>query len=342
MGGTFSQTPPTYVHVLNCSNRAFWIRDEQEWAQVAVTLDVQTYAMSVGQKLELLNEAKEDVLQEHPYTVGLNDVLVYFSSKGRPHVVAWPVHSEYQRPTYVIAHRCNHPDILHQAVKDGANSVEIDVVYHETSRTWYVNHDAPEGYTLQKWLTEAHPHALPMLIIDVKTPCPTERLRQILRVIRRVKYHYPVTLSVATELDCLAPLVSELHSNEGVATDFLSADVNLVSQLPKNSNVWFGNGIDSRLRKVGLYADIRRAVALRNNGQTLKKVYVWCFDTATSFLRFLHADVDGIMVEPDFVKEAAGLVKRNPFVRMASLRDPPFQKSQINCKAMLHRARVKR
>ena len=33
--------------------------------------------------------------------------------------------------------------MLHQAVYDGANSVEMDVYFDANSKVWYVNHDIP-------------------------------------------------------------------------------------------------------------------------------------------------------------------------------------------------------
>ena len=51
------------------------------------------------------------------------------------------------------------------------------------------------------------------------------------------------------------------------------------------------------------------------------------------------ADIDGLMVEPEFVAEARALVESYPFVRMATLKDAPFKQSNMGCMNMKKRKR---
>ena len=333
------------LHVLNCDHREYYVKlvDTGVWKKIGVKKTLQSIKVWPNCQVELYKKKNQTKLLKSFTMSDYNQsMLLYIKNNRKLKVMEYPVESKYQRPFYLIAHRVNNPAGITSVVADGVNAIEIDAFFSTEDQNWYVNHDAPEGTLIEDWFREASSFMLPMVIVDTKTPCPKWRLEDLLKRIRKTKYRWPIIIAVATEVDCLVSLEKKLNTNEGMATDFLEVTPELVGELPLDCNVWYGNGVHSRMTKVMLKDSIEKAIFLRNNGTKIKKVYAWSFDTSSSFLEYLSADIDGLMVEPDFVQEANALVESYPFVRKATLKDHPFQQSNLGCGQLTTRKKKKK
>lgn len=334
MGQSWSEsTSVLYLHVLNCSSRTFWIQSINGWEEILPDHRLRSLETLDKQEVKVYGTDRSEVVTSVVMKNG--DMLLYLQTRGA-HFLKWPIKHSYQRPFYLIAHQVNDPSALHQVAYDGANACEIDLQFDPQDRQWYVNHDRPEGLTVFQWLQHLKSHTeFQVVIMDIKNPCPGWHLRLLLEQVRRTKIRQTVVFSVATELSCLLKVEHELHASEGLATDYVSLPEEVVQQLPSDVNAWFGDGITSWApNKPGLYDALRKAVYLRTNGTKIKKVYTWTVATEGSFLKYLDLDLDGIMVEKDFVGAARALVERSPFHRMATLEDHPFQRSEVGCSAL--------
>jgi len=333
--GVSYDTGRLYLNILNCSNKTFWVNSVNGWDKLLPDHRLRAIEVESEQELDIYNFDRSAIVTH--VTLFSSDMLLYMKGKGA-HLLNWPVPSEFQRPFYLIAHQLNDPTTIEPAVFDGANACEIDAVFDEEHKDWYVNHDLPTGLTITQWFQHVKPHAeIQLVIVDTKTPCPGWKLHLLLEQIRKAKYKHAVVISVATEVSCLMQIEKKLHANEGLATDYLSVTKETMGQLPKDGNLWYGNGVSSSLNKPGLYQSIRDAVFIRTNGHKIKKVYAWTFNSEDTFLKFLDTDLDGIMVEKEFVGQARALVEQTPFFRMATLKDDPFHRSEVGCKTLTRR-----
>lgn len=332
-----------YLYVLNCSKHNYWLHfGSDRWERVEINHNVIAVECRQYSEVLLYNESKEKCLRT--FNMETRDKFVHIKEVKKNkrtdqiEMMDWPVSDANRRPFYLIAHKVNQPEDIEKVLYTGANACEIDVRFDTESRMWYVNYDYAGGITVTKWFLKARESVLPLVVVDVKTPCPGWQLTLLLDQIRMSKFQHAILLSVATQVDCLLSVEHKLHANEGLATDYLKISPELMAKLPENANLWYGNGIISMLPKPGLYNSIRDAVYLRNNGKKIKKVYAWTFDSAYSFSEYLGMDLDGIMVEQDFVSEARSLVEKSPFYRMAEVKDDAFKKSVVTCKDMNKRS----
>jgi hypothetical protein len=322
-----------YLYVLNCSKKVHWLRvNSGEWEKIVPKSDVVSFECRPYSEVFICDENRETCLKR--ISVEDNDVFFRITDEKKKSLVKildWPVPEMYRRPFYLIAHEVNDPMDIEKVLYDGANGCEIDVNFDVKSKIWYVNHDEASGVSVTEWFSRARELVLPLVVVDVKTPCPGWQLMLLLDQIRMTKFRHGILISVSTEVDCLLSLENKLHANEGIATDYLKVSPELMSKFPEDANLWYGNGIASMLPKPGLYNGLRDAVYLRNKGKKIKKVYAWTFNSSYSFSEYLLLDLDGMMVEKGFVGEARSLLEKSPFYRMAEVKDDVFQKSMVSC-----------
>jgi len=253
--------------------------------------------------------------------------------------------TEYRKPFWLIAHRVNDVRDINYCLDNGANACEIDVNFDTSEKKWYVQHQSVESklnisfdqkVTVSQWFTDAKlfTNRLILVIVDVKEPCPESQIKLLHSQIRKTKFKATIIFSVSTQVDCLLSLENSLSANEGLTTDFLSLDRELIAKLPNDSNIWYGNGAASFLPKPELYSSIQDAVFLRDNGKKIKKVYCWTLASPYSVSIYLDADVDGMIVEQDFIATARRIINDHAFVRMATVDDEPFEKSEYTCEIL--------
>jgi len=323
------------VLVCNMSNDSYWVRINLDlWERIdagnSAYLNCREYS-----ELTIYDEERKSLVSR--IDVKSTDTVLRIKDDKKNHkknqkkiqVFEAPLSEDMKRPFYLIAHGVNRAQDISSMVSLGANGCELDVYY--SNKKWYVGHD-PDSKgddakeTVTEWFNECRKTSLAVVIVDTKTPCPGWQMKELLADIRRTKYRHPVIFSVATELKCLLNIERELRANEGLATDYLNVPGSVMKQISADANFWYGNGIASMLPKPGLYNTIRSAVMVRNMGAKIKKVYAWTFNSATSFREYLLLDVDGMIVETEFLREAREILKEYPFYRVADIKDDVFQK----------------
>jgi len=318
------------LRILNCSKSTFQLQNYER----KCLLDVEprrfrSIMYPDGNEYHLLEN-------NHPHfsSVMKPDELLYIDEQRFVRKMHYPLPNAFQRPIYLFAHQMNQPENIQHVLNEGANGCEIDVMYRNSR--WYVQHHhvITPTPTVEEWFKEANMHArnLVAILVDIKPPCSYTLLQDLLNRVRSTKFRSTVIYSVATNIDCIVSIAKELHINEGLATDFLDVDEKLIAKIPENANLWYGNGAPSSEIKPNLYSNVESAIFLRDNGKKIKKVYVWTLNSPVSVTTYLEADVDGMIVEPDFIATAKRLIQSNDFVRLATLEDHPFTKCTLTCK----------
>ena len=322
------------LRVLNCSNFTFQIKFGNK---------IQDFPPKHG--MQTLNCATSfDIIIENTlYKTVQSTAELFIYADGDPSepikILNYPLRfsgtNSAQRPFWLIAHEVNNPADIPRVLQSGANACEIDVLFSPETKTWHVQHDAlrPLGVSVTDWCkaAKAYQRDLMMIMIDVKSKCSALVLELLLTQVRTSKFPGAIVFCVPSDISCLLTLEKKLHANEGLATDFLSINTDMVGKLPENSNIWYGNGLASFLPKPNLYSNITNAVFLRDEGQKIKKVFVWTIASTYAMQVYLETNLDAIMVEQDFIQTARRIVDSYVFVRMATKADHPFEKSEPTC-----------
>ncbi len=95
------------------------------------------------------------------------------------------------RPFYIIAHRVNSPALVEEALRQGANAIEIDLRC-DASGAWIVSHDAGEGDepSLPAFLLALRKIAernsrLSLVFLDVKSLCREEVIHTLVEMLEK-------------------------------------------------------------------------------------------------------------------------------------------------------------
>ena len=104
------------------------------------------------------------------------------------------------RPFYIIAHRVNSPALVEEALRQGANAIEIDLRC-DASGAWIVSHDAGEADepSLPAFLLALRKIAernsrLSLVLLDVKNLCHEEK--SSIRLVEMLEKNLPPKLNV--------------------------------------------------------------------------------------------------------------------------------------------------
>jgi len=321
------------LHVMNCSNGSIFLKladgSKQECKKalgMKVIRYLEGYEFEVWTKDKMLAKYTADT-----------DLLIYANPQGIK-VSSYPLDIAFKRPFWLIAHKVNNTKDIGTVLDSGANAVEIDVHWDPEKKTWIVAYDLnlEKGVKVRDWFEDAKYfcNRLMLVLVDINTSCSSAPFATLLEQIHKTKFKNTIVFSVPTEVKCLLSMEKKLTANQGLATDFLNIDEDLLKQLPANSNIWYGNGTASFLPKLDLFQNIQNAVFERDRGQKIKKVYCWTLASSYSVSTYLDTNLDAIIVEQDFLQTARRLIDEYPFVRMANNKDDPFEKSELTCKIL--------
>jgi glycerophosphoryl diester phosphodiesterase len=244
-----------------------------------------------------------------------------------------------QKTVYSIAHRCNTPEAVKSAFREGANAVECDVIY-DTER-FYVQHDPlSEGTDLSAFLKEIREVAdvlkeqFALIIFDLKETITGPGLKEVHGLVRSlfsegtgIKVIYSVSSlsrgsifkDILQELDPQGLSIDENDYPLKVQHFFEGIDI---------VRSCYGNGITAALPE-GFGGPIReslkKAVLLKLRRQIIKFVYIWTINLKSSMREYLDLGVDGIMTNhTSGLKEVMQEKKYQSTFRLATQNDAPF------------------
>jgi hypothetical protein len=245
-----------------------------------------------------------------------------------------------QKAIYSIAHRCNTPEAVASAFREGANAVECDVIYHEDR--FCAQHDPlSEGTELGAFLKNIRKIAdrvkerFALIIIDLKESIDRPRLRQMHTLAGSlfaegtgIKVLYSV--SSARRGLIFKGILQELASQEGLGID--EDDYPLkVQHFFEGIGIGrccYGNGISAAVpEEFGgpIRESVRKAVLLKLRRHVFKFVYIWTIDLKASMRAYLDLGVDGIMTNHiGGLKEVLQEKKYHSAFRLATQGDTPF------------------
>ncbi|MFK8009391.1 MAG: hypothetical protein AB8H03_23725 [Saprospiraceae bacterium] len=261
------------------------------------------------------------------------------------------------RPVYVIGHRCNDVEDIGIAISKGANALECDLQYNESSNQIFVNHDLESGTTFQQWLAGAkiikdqNPTKFALIIFDCKFAASISSMDKLADVMVDVRTNVRNFLnndSTSAKINTVYSIASfdhragfnkikdGLESHEGIAIDQSDEPAAVQSFFADNSvnNCWYGDGIASIIPK-NVFPEIKEGGELRDQNEIIKKVYVWTLAKESSISEFINsAHTDGVMVNipgtldpisPTGLSEALKVVNESGAAHMAVRSDPAFK-----------------
>lgn len=310
------------LHIMNCSSKMFWLKSEDGWEEVTPNNQLRSYRVKRRTEIFIYNEDRSNIVTS--VCMLDKDMFLYMKHEG-VHVMKWPIHSDYKRPFYLMAY-ADHQDHVKKAVRNGINSLAVNVVFDDDSKTWYVGNEEHKITKVTDWFlyvkTEKEiqaviVHSMNSMINWMSVP--GWKIDLLLDQIRQTGYRRPLIITMKGEDMSYSELEAKLKPREGVSDVQIPV---LYQNLPEG-NLWCGRN----------FAD-PEVVILRNNGKKIKKVYGWA-TSEQSFCNFLKADFDGVIVGHEFVKKAKGLIRKNPFYRMADHRDEAFALSSMGCSSLV-------
>ena len=340
MGQIISLQTFTNLHFLNCSHKKVLFIEhpdvQTETSSMKTTaIQPQEYTTIEMKPGVLFYSYLEKRQHEQLWTVPDHDQFLIFRNKSLEiHIYDWPIQTHFKRPFYLIAHRINDKSLIEPALVNGCNALEIDLTRSENGE-WFVDHDAPTGQTLVEWLEEAkrihNKYNLSLLIFDIKTVGQT--VLELVMLYRAAKLPVPVCFTVGTSVRTLQRIAYDLKPHEGVGLYEVLDPHEAAQGLRDFQNITFSYGKAAAIAgKTDLWQSIRQATAMRDRGEVYSKIYVWTFANEDAFHQYLmEMDVDGIMVEPWFVKTARKIVDESPIHRLATRKDQAFKRIVITC-----------
>ncbi|MEL6718194.1 MAG: hypothetical protein AAFP82_05715 [Bacteroidota bacterium] len=254
------------------------------------------------------------------------------------------------RPIYVIAHRCNDPDIIQEAVLSGANAIECDVRFGNLpfgDEQWFVDHDLiqPFSVKLSDWMVKAvevanNDERFVLAIFDIKTgnKAQVKALKDLVRA------HFPANFKCIFsfgEFDSRSnfdDIKGDLSSLDGLAIDFDNDPKKIQDYFTGEgvNNFWYGNGINAATPDAlapNVKPSIINACQIRDTEKKIKGVYVWTLEQTDAIKEYLEEiGVDGVMVNRDGngvdsslkpVTKANEIIAANTTLRMATRLDNP-------------------
>jgi len=239
-----------------------------------------------------------------------------------------------KRPVWIIAHRCNDIRDIAVAVRKGANAIECDVM--SSGNDFVVRHGSIdfEVPSLANWLKALTKHArdFHILYIDYKGPSFTaqtgarlvERLRNakvphsnIRVILSTAKFENQKFFSKVPNEPWLVPQFDCSNSPTKCQSLFVQSGI---------PHAWYGDGITSLWFEPGrVFRNIKKAIALRDNGSVIRGVVVWTLDRPDSMEKYLKLGVNAILTNhPD---DAVGVLQQPSIrntLRKAGKQDAPW------------------
>lgn len=245
-----------------------------------------------------------------------------------------------QKNVYSIAHRCNTPEAVKSAFREGANAVECDVIYQDGR--FYAQHDPlSEGTDLSAFLKEirevgdALKERFALIIFDLKESIDRPRLKQVHSLVGSFLsdgIEIKVIYSVSTLRRALVfkGILEELDSQEGLGIDEYDNPLKVQNFFEgiRIGRCCYGNGITAALpEEFGgpIRESLKKAVLLKIRRHVIKFVYIWTIDLKSSMREYLDLGVDGIMTNhTSGLKEVLREKKYRFSFRLATRSDTPL------------------
>jgi glycerophosphoryl diester phosphodiesterase len=243
------------------------------------------------------------------------------------------------KPFYAVAHRCNSPTRVEEALKLGANAIECDVrVYNGT---FWVHHDPirdPANITtLSCWLNAARELAdsygdrFALVIFDVKDADSVllDEMYSMVETRLTGPTGINVIWSVRDYADChwFDRLFIRLTSRVGLAV-YGDDDPHKVSRYLQNQgvrNICYAYGISDGNPETGVQKAIFTAAGLKRHEGIIRFVYVWTIDLRASMGDYVEMGIDGIITNE--IGDLMFLIKLSCYserLRLATRVDSPF------------------
>lgn len=241
-----------------------------------------------------------------------------------------------QRPIYVITHRANDLDDIDDAIRNGANAIELDLRLCRNKTVWRVNHDNCGGSTtLQSWLR--HFSSLPgrtafaAVIFDIKAAdVPEDKMHEIRDLARTHISRDVLTVFGVGKWENrfnLEPIMHDLRENEAVTIDFtdgfgFSKHLEFFAEAGVNNQV-YADGISAFLAtpdSVRLNTIFARNDPLKRS----KLTYSWTYENEAPIKEvLLDWGLDGILINDcdvfcanhlgdDGMENAKDVLRKNP------------------------------
>ncbi len=256
-------------------------------------------------------------------------------------------------PFYIIAHASNTPAKVEDALRLGANALELDVHYNRATRRIEVFHGglldggAPgigENRVSLDAILQTVVNArrrypgLALLIFDFKEHNGEQQALLILRNSVRAALSGAVPYIISINKFEKFPLVESLvrlggptplSSGEGLAIDEENSPADVGRRLKSLGldRIAYGNGIDVKLgNRPSIPRSIRQALDMKRSSRAFRLVYVWTLRKDDSFRDYLQDGIDAIFVNPNNIGNL-----RNAFLNFAATRrlatgnDNPFR-----------------
>lgn len=231
------------------------------------------------------------------------------------------------RPIYLIAHRCNDPADIRDALQKGANSIECDV------RRDVVDHDGrfPWSTRLSDWLDAAAKASVEfgdrfaMIYFDVKDPGAIGPIVGAVQAALPSSMPRLYNVAAYAEAPSLAQVAHQLLPSEGLCVDEHDSASDVVGFFQRESfgRYWYGNGVfvaGPPWRLPVIEASIRDAVAMRGRSRVPPKVVIWTLAKRSSMDTFLQIGVDALMTNasslPQLHQAVAALAGVVPATRL--------------------------
>lgn len=218
------------------------------------------------------------------------------------------------RPLYVIAHRINSPAWIDEALKSGANGLEIDLRYKASTKEWFVDHDVilPTSVKLADWLEAAvkaekkYGKQWAVLFLDIKTAEAQDELRKLIRA--KLPANLPLVFGCAdyAKRDTLLPVFKNGSRLDGFSIDISDGDptpqqVNDFYSKNSIATGWYGTGLFVGGVGSKIDSSLIDAVKRRDQKKEFKKVYTWTVEKeSTMDYYFRELKVDGMLVNLKF------------------------------------------
>ncbi|GAA4396784.1 hypothetical protein GCM10023187_05310 [Nibrella viscosa] len=233
-----------------------------------------------------------------------------------------------KRPFYIITHRSNTIKDTQDALRLGANAIELDICHHEGH--YYVSHSAPLTYegtpTVAEYLDglsellRTHRYNLALAIFDLKhNDFDIDDLVSVIRQHLTGDIGEGVTILLThADDENFIKSYSGQYPNVGVGVDesnLTPAELEQIFLQAGQQNFSYADGITTFLDKPDVFANVTAAqdCAFRNEPNSFALIYTWVLMLEDSMRKYLDAYVDGIFVDPPYIEKLRNLVTAAPY-----------------------------
>ncbi|HKC66913.1 MAG TPA: hypothetical protein VKG26_01690 [Bacteroidia bacterium] len=242
------------------------------------------------------------------------------------------------RNFFIIGHNPNTVADAMQFLHAGANALEPDV--HFTNNNFYMGEGTTStDLSLTDYLTglaqqlTLNPAFTPALIMfDTKNSTgPITDMLNCIRANYSAKFSQTVITITRSQITAdehlfFNPLTNKLNANEAIGVDEHThpddADIFFKSLNIKNYTYADGISVELPLLIDLFWARIKKAIALRDAGNSFKMVYTWTLDHPDAIHTFLKLNPDGMITDsPAALKD---ILKTYPNFQLAPLGYNPF------------------